>query len=98
MHNKPLLPALPQVMLLREMVTAGEPALAADYRQQLGLDDSVLSIDPAAVAAAEAQRRDQYLQLGLPPEAVVVVDRVEQLEGVGAKLAAAPAVGLDVEW
>jgi hypothetical protein len=80
------------------MVASGEAALASDYRDQLGLPPSALNIDPEAVAAAEAKRREAYLGLDLPPGAVAVVDAPGQLPAAAAALAAAPAVGIDVEW
>lgn len=80
------------------MVDAGEASLAEDFRQQLALPPDALRVDPAAIAAAEAARREAYLQLPLPGGAVVVVDGSEGLAAAGRALAAADAVGLDVEW
>lgn len=91
-------PLTAQSLLLQEMVGAGEAALASDYRQQLGLPESALRIDAGALAAAEAARAEKYLQLSLPPAAVQVVDDVADLPAVSAALAAADAVGVDVEW
>jgi hypothetical protein len=86
------------MLLLQEMVACGEAALAADYRQQLGLPETALKIDPEELAAAEAGRKETYLQLQLPPGAVAVVDDARQLVEAGRALAAAGAVGIDVEW
>jgi len=80
------------------MVSVGEAALASDYQQQLNLPPDVLTIDPEALAAAEARRRDQYLQVDLPERLIQMVDSPEQLEGAGEALRAAAAVGIDVEW
>ena len=80
------------------MVAQGEAPLAWDFAAQLGLPPSALPLAPGDAAAAEAARAAQYLQLGLPPGDVVVVDAPGGLAAAGADLAAAAAVGVDVEW
>eukprot|EP00882_Tetradesmus_deserticola_P023155 GHRQ01025193.1.p2 GENE.GHRQ01025193.1~~GHRQ01025193.1.p2 ORF type:complete len:164 (+),score=56.67 GHRQ01025193.1:741-1232(+) len=80
------------------MADMGELALAHEYRKQLNLPQSVLTVDPAAVAAQEAARRQQYMQLELPPAALLFVNDEETLQQAAQMLAGSDVIGLDVEW
>lgn len=80
------------------MATAGQLQLAADYCAQFGLPAATLDIDPAALEAEAAARRDAYLQLALPPGAVLFVDTPAHIEVAAAALRRASVVGVDVEW
>jgi hypothetical protein len=88
----------PQTLLLQEMLSAGEAALASDFQQQLGLPEAALAIDPASIAEAEARRRGAHLPLSLPPGAVVVLDEPSQLAAAREALAGSPTIGIDLEW
>lgn len=128
--------AVPQALLIREMVLVGEAARAADLAHQWGLPQHLAGLTPEQVAAEEAAAAAMYLQvracgggpgggggcgrgpggsarrswaqhprpplpcpqLPLPATAVEVVDSAEQLPAVAAALAAADALGLDLEW
>jgi hypothetical protein len=87
-----------QTQLVKEMADMGELALAHEYRKQLNLPESVLTIDPAAVAAQEEARRQQYMQLELPPGALLFVHDEATLLQAAQMLAESDVVGLDVEW
>eukprot|EP00879_Flechtneria_rotunda_P029008 GHRR01031259.1.p1 GENE.GHRR01031259.1~~GHRR01031259.1.p1 ORF type:complete len:747 (+),score=261.21 GHRR01031259.1:313-2553(+) len=87
-----------QTQLVQDMADAGELALAEEYRKQLRLPESLLAFDPGQVAAREAARREQYLQLDLPPAAVLFVDDAIGLCEAAQLLHGSGAVGLDVEW
>ncbi|KAF6257473.1 hypothetical protein COO60DRAFT_1701845 [Scenedesmus sp. NREL 46B-D3] len=72
--------------------------IVTEYRKQLNLPESVLTVDPAALAAQEEARRQQYMQLELPPGALLFVDDEPKLLQATQMLAGSDAVGLDVEW
>lgn len=48
--------------------------MAEEYRSLFGLPESVMSVDPAELAAEEARRQDKYLQLAILPECRLMVD------------------------
>jgi hypothetical protein len=87
-----------QTQLVRDMADMGEIALAHEYRKQLNLPEAVLTVDPAAVAAQEEARRQQYMQLELPPGALLFADDEATLLQAAQMLAGSDVVGLDVEW
>jgi hypothetical protein len=87
-----------QTQLVRDMADLGEIALAHEYRKQLNLPESVLTVDPAAVAAQEEARRQQYMQLDLPPGSLLFVDDEAKLLQAAQLLAGSDVIGLDVEW
>ena len=83
------------------MGAVGEPSLALDYAQLFGLDPSVAEVDAAEAASQQRQREQAYLQLALPPSAVLFVDTEERLLAAAAALEEAGAmdvIGLDCEW
>jgi hypothetical protein len=80
------------------MADMGEIALAHEYRKQLNLPEAVLTVDPAAVAAQEEARRQQYMQLDLLPGALLFVDDEATLLQAAQLLAGSEVIGLDVEW
>ncbi|WIA30602.1 hypothetical protein OEZ86_000682 [Tetradesmus obliquus] len=87
-----------QTQLVRDMAEVGEAALAHEYRKQLQLPESVLKVDPAAIAAQEEARRQQYMQLELPQGSLLFVDDEATLLQAAQLLAGSDVVGLDVEW
>jgi hypothetical protein len=81
------------------MVTAGQLALANEYRKQLQLPEEVLAFDPQQLAADEAARREAYLQLPAdPPVQILVVTDAAGLREAASKLAGVAVIGMDVEW
>lgn len=87
-----------QTQLVRDMADEGELALAEEYRKQLGLPKSVLVVDPAAILAQEAARREQYMQLDLPEGGLLFVDSEAGLAQATQLLGGCEVLGLDVEW
>eukprot|EP00878_Enallax_costatus_P034839 GHUV01038726.1.p1 GENE.GHUV01038726.1~~GHUV01038726.1.p1 ORF type:complete len:113 (-),score=26.46 GHUV01038726.1:145-483(-) len=83
------------------MAQLGELSLAEDYRKQLGLPPSVLTVDPGQLAAQEAARREQYIQIEqyINPEEqlLFVIDEAGLLRASEA-LSGSDVIGLDVEW
>jgi hypothetical protein len=87
------------VTLLRHMVTAGQLALANEYRKQLHLPEEVLAFDPEQLAADEAARREAYLQLPVdPPVRILIVTDGAGLQQAASILQGATVIGMDVEW
>eukprot|EP00878_Enallax_costatus_P036497 GHUV01040991.1.p1 GENE.GHUV01040991.1~~GHUV01040991.1.p1 ORF type:complete len:193 (+),score=43.24 GHUV01040991.1:458-1036(+) len=90
-----------QTTLVRDMAQLGELSLAEDYRKQLGLPPSVLTVDPGQLAAQEAARREQYIQIEqyINPEEqlLFVIDEAGLLRASEA-LSGSDVIGLDVEW
>lgn len=83
------------------MADMGEMSLAEEYRKQLGLPESVLTVDPDQVAAQEAARREQYLQIEqyiASDEQLLFVDDECGLLRAYDVLAGSDVLGLDVEW
>jgi hypothetical protein len=80
------------------MVQEGEVSLAQEYITVLRLDPSLCHVSEADVAAADAERAAKYLQLSLPPSAVLFVDSEEQLGAVRTLLEGASVLGMDCEW
>ncbi|KAL4452648.1 hypothetical protein ABPG75_008310 [Micractinium tetrahymenae] len=76
-----------QRSLLRSMLVAGELSLAAQHQQLFGLDGE-FDIHPERLAEEQERRRQQFLQLPLPPGAVRYVDSGEGLAALAAALAA----------
>lgn len=52
----------------------------------------------AELAAQEAARREAYLQLSLPADAILWVDDAEGCAAALQQLAGSDVMGLDVEW
>ena len=80
------------------MVSEGQLALAFEYRQQLGIPETELRLDPAAIAAEEEARRLEYLQLPFAVEEILFVDDEASLAEAAHRLEGATVLGMDVEW
>lgn len=65
---------VPQVMLCRAMVAAGELSQAEELRDQFGLPADSVSTDPSEAAEQAANRAAGFLALPIPPERVFFVD------------------------
>lgn len=90
-----------QTTLVRDMAQLGELSLAEDYRKQLGLPTSVLTVDPEQLAAQELARRKQYIQIEQyinPEDQLLFVCDEADLLRASEVLGGSDVLGLDVEW
>jgi len=94
-----------RVELLGMLLEANQFTLVSELREKFELQNEVPPIDEAVIAREREAHRLRYLQLPLPPEAVVLVDDPGALRDTHgpAFLAAVRrgdplVVGLDVEW
>ncbi|MEW5315938.1 MAG: hypothetical protein WDW38_007334 [Sanguina aurantia] len=63
-----------QLILLKEMVLAGEGGLALEYCRDFGLPNAVLQLDPRMLAEEAAVRAATYLALAVPLERLLFVN------------------------
>ncbi|GAX84720.1 hypothetical protein CEUSTIGMA_g12142.t1 [Chlamydomonas eustigma] len=87
-----------QTLVLKQMVEAGEGAMAEEYRILFGLPPEVLQLDPDVMAREEAERLARYLQLPFPDNNLIMVDDEDTLATASRLLSQASLLGLDVEW
>ena len=76
-----------QRRLVESMLLAGELSLAQQHQELFGLSGE-FEIRPERLAAEQARRRDQYLQMPLAPQAVHFVDCLAGLAAMGQRLEA----------
>jgi hypothetical protein len=76
-----------QRRLVESMLLAGELSLAQQHQELFGLSGE-FAIRPEHLAAEQARRREQFLQMPLAPDAVHFVDCLTGLAAMGQRLEA----------